>query len=78
MKAHLLALTIALAVIVSTASSPDYSIQEIRFADSPGDRVSDMVMGASNGESINTIYAVWLIRGGGRNILFDSGFQLSN
>jgi glyoxylase-like metal-dependent hydrolase (beta-lactamase superfamily II) len=75
MKAHLLALTIALAVLVSTASSPDYSIQEIRFADSPGDSVSDMVMGAPNGEKIDTIYALWLIRGGGRNILFDSGFH---
>ena len=24
---------------------------------------------------IDTVYAIWLIRGGGRNILFDSGFH---
>jgi glyoxylase-like metal-dependent hydrolase (beta-lactamase superfamily II) len=56
-------------------STPDYSICAIRYADSPGDLVSDMVMGAPKGEKIDTIYAFWLIRGGGRNILFDSGFH---
>jgi len=34
-----------------------------------------MVIGTPKGEKIDTIYAVWLIRGGGRNILFDSGFH---
>jgi glyoxylase-like metal-dependent hydrolase (beta-lactamase superfamily II) len=59
-----------------TASSiPEYSIYAIRYADSPGDLVSDMVMGAPKDEKIDTIYALWLIRGGGRNILFDSGFH---
>jgi glyoxylase-like metal-dependent hydrolase (beta-lactamase superfamily II) len=55
--------------------TPDYSIYAIRYADSPGDLVSDMVMGAPKDEKIDTIYALWLIRGGGRNILFDSGFH---
>jgi len=54
---------------------PEYSIYAIRYADSPGDLVSDMVMGASKDEKIDTVYAFWLIRGGGRNILFDSGFH---
>ena len=75
MKACLIELAIAVAALVSAGLTPDYSIQEIRFADSPGDSVSDMVMGAPKGEKIDTIYAVWLIRGGGRNILFDSGFH---
>ena len=57
------------------AAAPDYSIQAIRFADSPGDSVADMVMGAPKDQKIDTIYAVWLIRGGGRIILFDSGFH---
>ncbi len=56
-------------------SAPEYSIQAIRFADSPGDAVADMVMGAAADEKIDTIYAVWLIRGEGRNILFDTGFH---
>ncbi len=34
-----------------------------------------MVIGAPKDEKIDTMYAVWLIRGGGHNILFDSGFH---
>jgi glyoxylase-like metal-dependent hydrolase (beta-lactamase superfamily II) len=61
---------------VSTAQTgPEYSIQAIRYADSPGDSVADMVMGAPKNEKLDTIYVFWLIRGGGHNILFDSGFH---
>jgi glyoxylase-like metal-dependent hydrolase (beta-lactamase superfamily II) len=59
----------------ATPSSPEYSIEAIRLADSPGDLVSDMVIGAPKDEKIDSIYAMWLIRGGGHNILFDSGFH---
>ena len=68
-------LLLALAAAIPAAQAPEYSIQAIRFADSPGDSVADMVMGAPKNEKIDTIYALWLIRGGGRNILFDSGFH---
>jgi len=61
--------------MLSGAQSPDYSIQAIRFANSPGDSVAEMVMGAPKDEKIDTVYALWLVRGGGRNILFDSGFH---
>ncbi|MCH7820644.1 MAG: N-acyl homoserine lactonase family protein [Proteobacteria bacterium] len=71
----LLALALALAPAISTAQTPEYSIEAIRYADSPGDTVADMVMGAPRDEKIDSIYAIWLIRGGGRNILFDSGFH---
>jgi len=57
------------------AQTPAYSIQAIRIADSPGDSVGEMVIGAPRDEKIDTMYAVWLIRGGGHNILFDSGFH---
>ena len=70
-----LTLLLALAAAIPAAQAPEYSIQAIRFADSPGDSVADMVMGAPKDEKIDTIYALWLIRGGGRNILFDSGFH---
>src|SRR6202451_3804986 len=60
---------------VSRAQTPAYSIQAIRIADSPGDSVAEMVVGEPKDEKIDTIYAVWLIRGGGHNILFDSGFH---
>jgi len=64
-----------LAAAGAAASGPDYSIQAVRYANSPGDSVADLVMGAPKEEKIDTIFAVWLIRGGGRNILFDSGFH---
>ena len=59
----------------TASSTPEHSIYAIRYADSPGDSVSEMVMGAPKNEKIDTIYALWLIRGGGHNILFDSGFH---
>jgi glyoxylase-like metal-dependent hydrolase (beta-lactamase superfamily II) len=63
------------AALFAAPSAPEYSIQAIRIADSPGDSVAEMVVGAPQGEKIDTIYAIWLIRGGGHNILFDSGFH---
>ena len=69
------AFTVLLFAVTTRAQTPAYSIQAIRIADSPGDSVAEMVVGAPKDEKIDTIYAVWLIRGGGRNILFDSGFH---
>ena len=71
----LVACLVSAAGISGAANAPEYSIVAIRIADSPGDRVAEMVMGAPQGEKIDSIYAMWLIRGGGRNILFDSGFH---
>ena len=72
---RLLILAFVLFVAHPTPSSPEYSIEAIRLADSPGDLVSEMVIGAPKDEKVDSIYAMWLIRGGGRNILFDSGFH---
>ena len=66
----------ALAVtLIGATSTPEYSIEAIRYADSPGDSVAELVIGAPKEQKIDTVFAVWLIRGGGRNILFDSGFH---
>jgi glyoxylase-like metal-dependent hydrolase (beta-lactamase superfamily II) len=56
------------------AASPEYSIQAIRYA-SAEDDVAGLVMGAPKGEKIKIAMAIWLIRGGNRNILFDSGYH---
>jgi len=73
---HLLAgFVLLVAATFAAAQSPQYSIQAIRLANSPGDSVADFVMGAPKDEKIDSVYALWLIRGGGRNILFDSGFH---
>jgi glyoxylase-like metal-dependent hydrolase (beta-lactamase superfamily II) len=66
---------VAVIAIVRAAPTPEYSIQAIRYADSPGDAVADMVSGAPKDEKIDTVYVIWLIRGAARNILFDSGFH---
>ena len=73
MKRFLLA-AIAVTLLGSTPT-PDYSIEAIRYANSPGDSLAELVIGAPKDEKIDTVYALWLIRGGGRNILFDSGFH---
>jgi glyoxylase-like metal-dependent hydrolase (beta-lactamase superfamily II) len=62
-------------MLLGTASPTEYTIEAIRYADSPGDSVADLVVGAPKDEKIDTVYVLWLIRGGGRNILFDSGFH---
>jgi glyoxylase-like metal-dependent hydrolase (beta-lactamase superfamily II) len=61
--------------LLGSASTPEYTIEALRYANSPGDSVAEMVIGAPPEEKIDTVYALWLIRGGGRNILFDSGFH---
>jgi len=53
---------------------PNYSIEAIRYATAEGE-VAGLVMGAPKGEKINLAMVIWLIRGGGRNILFDSGYH---
>ena len=75
--------TLALAILPAALAGrglapsplPQYSIEAIRLANSPGDRVAEMVIGAPPDEKIDTIYAMWLVRGGGHTILFDCGFH---
>jgi glyoxylase-like metal-dependent hydrolase (beta-lactamase superfamily II) len=68
-----------LAAVFSTlfagSSTPDYSIQAIRYADSGDVPVGELVMGASMDEKVDIAMVIWLVRGGGKNILFDSGFH---
>ena len=73
MKRILFALvTIAL---LGASSKPEYSIQAIRFATSPGVTVSDLVVNGPKDQKIDIACVMWLIRGGGHTILFDSGFH---
>src|SRR5256884_5077720 len=63
-----------LSLALPAATSPEYSIQAVRYA-SAEDEVAGLVMSAHKGEKINIAMVVWLIRGGGHNILFDSGYH---
>jgi glyoxylase-like metal-dependent hydrolase (beta-lactamase superfamily II) len=59
----------------SPNSTPAYSIQAIRYATAPNVDVAGLVIGAPKNEKMDIAMVFWLIRGGGRNILFDSGFH---
>ncbi len=73
---HLL-LAVILVVVscagIAASSTPEYSIQAIRYA-SAEDDASDLVMGAPH-EKMKLAMVIWLIRGDGRNVLFDSGYH---
>lgn len=66
---------LVLAMHAPPLTAAEYSIHAIRYADSPGDPVSMMVIGAPEDEMVDSVYAFWLIRGAGRIVLFDSGFH---
>jgi len=42
-------------VLLAKAAAPEYSIQAIRYANSPGDSVADLVMGAPKDERIEGV-----------------------
>jgi glyoxylase-like metal-dependent hydrolase (beta-lactamase superfamily II) len=59
----------------SSAQTPEYSIEAIRYATSPNIELSELVVGYPQGKKVDLAMVVWLIRGGGHAILFDSGFH---
>jgi glyoxylase-like metal-dependent hydrolase (beta-lactamase superfamily II) len=61
--------------LMGTSATPEYSIQAIRYASSPDVPVAELVVGGPKDEKIEIAMVVWLIRGGGHTILFDSGFH---
>ena len=74
MKRYLLACIISI-LFAASASTPEYSIQAIRYASSPNVPVSELVIGAPKDQKIEIAMVIWLIRGGGHTIVFDSGFH---
>lgn len=64
--------------LLSLLQSPpgaDSTIEAIRFGTIPSFPVSGLVVGAPADERMDVALVVWLIRGGGRAVLFDSGFH---
>lgn len=57
------------------AQTPEYSIDAIRYGVSPGVPVSELVVNGPKNQKVDIAMVVWLIRGGGHTILFDSGFH---
>lgn len=77
MKRFFLAALLATLVPASlgSASTPEYSLRAIRYATLPGFPLSELVVGGPPDEKIDIAMVVWLIRGGGHTILFDSGYH---
>ena len=75
MHATRLLLALIFGLFSVSPSPPDYSIQAIRYASAVNEPVAALVMGAPKDEKIEIAMVFWLIRGGGHNILFDSGFH---
>jgi glyoxylase-like metal-dependent hydrolase (beta-lactamase superfamily II) len=57
------------------AAVPAYSIDAIRYATIPNFPLSGLIPGSPADQKIDIAMVVWLIRGGGHTILFDSGFH---
>jgi glyoxylase-like metal-dependent hydrolase (beta-lactamase superfamily II) len=74
-RAVLSILSALLLALPCLAQTPEYSIQAIRYAISPGVPISELVVGGPENEKVDIAMVVWLIRGGGHTILFDSGFH---
>jgi glyoxylase-like metal-dependent hydrolase (beta-lactamase superfamily II) len=58
-----------------TTPVPGHSIKAIRYATIPKFPLSGLVMGAPRDQQMDIAMVIWLIRGGGHTILFDSGFH---
>jgi glyoxylase-like metal-dependent hydrolase (beta-lactamase superfamily II) len=58
----------------AAAAKPEYTIEAIRFGTIPQFRTAGLVVGADPNERLDIATIIWLIRGGGRTILFDTGY----
>jgi glyoxylase-like metal-dependent hydrolase (beta-lactamase superfamily II) len=54
---------------------PQYEIYAVRYATVPGFALNGLIEGADSARKIDIAMMVWLIRGNGKNIVFDSGFH---
>lgn len=57
------------------APIPEYTIEAIRYATVPRFPLAALMIGAPEDETIDIAMVVWLVRGSGRSILFDTGFH---
>src|ERR1043166_1419907 len=62
------------AATLGAQPKPQYEGYAIRYATIPGFAVSGLVAGADPARKMDIAMMVWLVRGGGKNILVDAGF----
>jgi len=63
-----------LAGLAAAQNKPQYEVYAVRYATIPDFAVSGLVAGAEPSRKMDIAMMVWLVRGGGKNILVDSGF----
>ena len=64
----------AFCIHTARAESPNYEVYAIRYATIPDFPVAGLVADADKTRKLDIAMMVWLVRGGGRNILVDTGF----
>jgi len=80
MKPHRLLLTaivVALALVSAGAARPRpgvWTVEALRYATVPKFPVRYLVAGADTTRTVDIAMTVWLLRGGGRQVLVDAGF----
>lgn len=65
---------IASLLLAAAMALPQYEVYAVQYAVLPDFPVAELVAGADKDRKIDIAMMVWLIRGGGRTILVDSGF----
>jgi glyoxylase-like metal-dependent hydrolase (beta-lactamase superfamily II) len=64
----------AFAAALAAQPKPQYEVYAVRYATIPDFRVASLVAGAARDRKLDIAMLVWVVRGGGHNILVDSGF----
>jgi glyoxylase-like metal-dependent hydrolase (beta-lactamase superfamily II) len=62
------------ATLAAAQTKPQYEVFAVKYATIPDFAVNQLVAGAEPGRKLDIAMLVWLIRGNGKTILFDSGF----
>ena len=75
MKATAFIISTLVLFLAPFSTTPNYSIEAIRYGTIPQLPVSGLVVGAPENEKMDIAMVFWLIRGEGRNILLDTGFH---
>jgi len=75
MKATVFIISTLVLFLAAFSTTPNYSIEAIRYGTIPQFPVSGLVVGAPENEKMDIAMVFWLIRGEDRNILLDTGFH---
>jgi glyoxylase-like metal-dependent hydrolase (beta-lactamase superfamily II) len=68
------AVLVLLSSLVVAQTKPTYEVYAIRYASLPDFPVSDLVSGADRARKLDLAMTIWLVLGGGHNVLVDAGF----